>query len=61
MIVKEIISNGNSVRITQHDGKTCTLYEVSLNGKALKPVSNLTLALKFFDSLCEKSHVAQGN
>jgi len=56
MLVKEITQNGHTVRLSQHDGKTTTLYEVSLDGKALHPVTSLTLALQLFDTLCEKSY-----
>ena len=54
MTVKCVISNGHTIKIEQHEGKTCTLYEVSYDDKALHPVSNLTVALSLFDALNEE-------
>lgn len=54
MTVKSVINKGHEIKIVQHDGKTCTLYEVSYDGHALHPVSNLTVALELFDKLAEE-------
>lgn len=56
MTIKKIEANGHIVMLEQHDGKNDTFYVVSRDGKALAPVSNLTLALHFFDSLSEKTY-----
>lgn len=47
ILIKEIVTKSYTVKLEQHDD----LYVVSYNGKPLHPVSNLTLALHFFDKL----------
>lgn len=61
MTVKCIIVDGHTVKLDQHDGKTCTLYEVSYDGKALHPTSNLTVALDMFETLSERTKYVRGN
>lgn len=57
IVVKEVITARYSVRLEQHDD----LYVVSYNGKPLHPVSNLTLALHFFDTLVLKEDKIKNN
>lgn len=56
-LVKEIVTKNYSVKIEQHDD----LYVVTYNGKSLHPVSNLTLALHFFDTLVLKEDRTNNN
>jgi hypothetical protein len=61
MTILSITVDGHTVKLNQHDGKTCTLYEVSYDGKALNPTSNLTIALDMFETLSERTRYVRGN
>jgi hypothetical protein len=61
MTIMSITVGGHTVKLDQHDGKTCTLYEVSYDNKALYPTSNLTIALDMFEKLSERVNHVRGN
>lgn len=61
MTIMSISVGGHTVKLEQHDGKTCTLYEVSYDNKALHPTSNLTIALEMFETLSERTKYVRGN
>lgn len=58
MLIKEIIQDGHSVRLEQHDGVRNTFYVVMYDERALMPITNLTLALEFFDRLTEEKFIS---